>query len=325
MNARMLICASGIALAGALAAIEPAQAALTLIAVGGGGGGDGFLPGANGAGGVISESGTSGGTGGGAGGIGGLGGAGTDAAGGGAGWLGNGGNGVTGGGGSSAPTFAGGVGLNGNGGDVGGAGGFGGGGGSGFDGGGGGGGFSGGGASDSGSFGGGGSYLNPAMRDTIETPDFNGVPGPQFPGSNSGIPSNGYVIVGLTVFNYTGTVVEYTIPTTGFYFVAAVGAQGGSGFLTGGFGAGVGGSVFLDMGTELDIVVGGAGFDDFGTQLLGGGGGGSFVWDPVALPTQPAVTAAVPEPSTWAMMLIGFGGLGVLGWRGSRKTAARSA
>jgi hypothetical protein len=57
MNARMLICASGIALAGALAAIEPAQAALTLIAVGGGGGGDGFLPGANGAGGVISESG----------------------------------------------------------------------------------------------------------------------------------------------------------------------------------------------------------------------------------------------------------------------------
>ena len=41
--------------------------------------------------------------------------------------------------------------------------------------------------------------------------------------------SNGYVIVGLTVFNYTGTVVEYTIPTTGFYFVAAVGAQGDRG------------------------------------------------------------------------------------------------
>jgi PEP-CTERM motif len=158
------------------------------------------------------------------------------------------------------------------------------------------------------------------MRDTIETPDFNGVPGP-FTGSNA---NNGYVIVGLTVFNYTGTVVEYTIPTTGFYYVAAVGAQGGSGFFTGGFGAGVGGSVFLDMGTELDIVVGGAGATSVNGLLNGGGGGGSFVWDPTAVPPQP-VTAAVPEPSTWAMMLLGFGGLGFLGWRGSRKTTARSA
>jgi hypothetical protein len=33
----------------------------------------------------------------------------------------------------------------------------------------------------------------------------------------------------------------------------------------------------------------------------------------------------VPEASTWAMMLAGFAGLGFLGWRGSRKTAARAA
>jgi hypothetical protein len=190
-----------------------------------------------------------------------------------------------------------------------------------LNGGGGGGGFSGGGGSGGGG-GGGGSYLNPAMRDTIETPDFNGVPGPDVTESNA---NNGYVIVGLTVFNYTGTVVEYTIPTTGFYFVAAVGAQGGSGFLTGGFGAGVGGSVFLDMGTELDIVVGGAGRASFNGTLNAGGGGGSFVWDPIALPTQPAVTAAVPEASTWAMMLAGFAGLGFLGWRGSRRTVAHAA
>jgi hypothetical protein len=37
------------------------------------------------------------------------------------------------------------------------------------------------------------------------------------------------------------------------------------------------------------------------------------------------VTPAVPEPSTWAMMLAGFAGLGLMGWRGSRKTAAHGA
>jgi hypothetical protein len=32
----------------------------------------------------------------------------------------------------------------------------------------------------------------------------------------------------------------------------------------------------------------------------------------------------VPEPSTWAMMAIGFAGLGIVGWRGSRRTAAHA-
>ena len=29
-------------------------------------------------------------------------------------------------------------------------------------------------------------------------------------------------------------------------------------------------------------------------------------------------TGAVPEPSTWAMGLLGFGGLGLMGWKKSR-------
>ena len=33
----------------------------------------------------------------------------------------------------------------------------------------------------------------------------------------------------------------------------------------------------------------------------------------------------VPEPSTWAMMLVGFAGLGFVGYRASRKTAAFAA
>ena len=32
-----------------------------------------------------------------------------------------------------------------------------------------------------------------------------------------------------------------------------------------------------------------------------------------------AITAAVPEPSTWAMMLLGFAGVGFMGYRRSRK------
>jgi PEP-CTERM motif len=36
-------------------------------------------------------------------------------------------------------------------------------------------------------------------------------------------------------------------------------------------------------------------------------------------------TAAVPEPSTWAMMLIGFAGLGYASRRASRKSAAVAA
>jgi hypothetical protein len=37
------------------------------------------------------------------------------------------------------------------------------------------------------------------------------------------------------------------------------------------------------------------------------------------------IGSAVPEPSTWVMLLFGFGGLGLAGWRGSRKAAAQAA
>lgn len=47
------------------------------------------------------------------------------------------------------------------------------------------------------------------------------------------------------------------------------------------------------------------------TNTVGGANGGVFL-DGVS------VSSAVPEPSTWAMMLIGFAGLGFIGYRRSR-------
>jgi hypothetical protein len=41
--------------------------------------------------------------------------------------------------------------------------------------------------------------------------------------------------------------------------------------------------------------------------------------------TMTPITVSVPEPSVWAMMLFGFAGLGLAGYRASRKTLAIAA
>ncbi|MGO9468005.1 MAG: PEP-CTERM sorting domain-containing protein [Isosphaeraceae bacterium] len=87
---------------------------------------------------------------------------------------------------------------------------------------------------------------------------------------------------GIT-FNFTGTIVEYTIPVTGTYTITAAGAQGAGsyndyGTAYGGAGALASADVSLTAGTVLEIVVGGAGvFGGYDTG--GGGGGGSFVFE----------------------------------------------
>jgi hypothetical protein len=75
--------------------------------------------------------------------------------------------------------------------------------------------------------------------------------------------------------SYTGTIVDYTVPTTGTYDITAYGAQGGdSTGVAGGLGAEIGGIFSLTAGETLEIAVGQAG----GSATTGaGGGGGSFV------------------------------------------------
>jgi hypothetical protein len=56
----------------------------------------------------------------------------------------------------------------------------------------------------------------------------------------------------------------------------------------------------------------------------GGGGGGVFPFDgdlPIGRPLIPPLTTPVPEPATWAMMILGFFGVGV----GLRSRRARAA
>jgi hypothetical protein len=83
----------------------------------------------------------------------------------------------------------------------------------------------------------------------------------------------------------------------------------------GGYGALVSGDITLDAGTNLEILVGGGGgvghtaTMDSEVFSAGGGGGATFVWE----------TAVVPEPSTWAMMLLGFAGLSYSTWRKAKE------
>jgi PEP-CTERM motif len=82
-----------------------------------------------------------------------------------------------------------------------------------------------------------------------------------------------------------------------------------------------------DVGGAVSCVGAVAAFG-FGACGLGGVNGFvSPIWATQALPVVSLVSSVtiVPEPSTWAMMLLGFAGLGYAGYRASRRTAAAAA
>jgi hypothetical protein len=74
--------------------------------------------------------------------------------------------------------------------------------------------------------------------------------------------------------------------------------------------------LFVDTGGKTQI--------DWAEQYIGLADA-TYLWlghPPVGFPSSGIVTiatAAVPEPSTWAMMLLGFAGVGFMGYRRSRK------
>ena len=85
------------------------------------------------------------------------------------------------------------------------------------------------------------------------------------------------------MFSYTGTIVSWTAPTSGFYQVTAEGAQGASAtdVFAGGLGAELTGTFHFNAGELFWIAVGGAGSEPDPQQGSGngGGGGGTFFVD----------------------------------------------
>jgi hypothetical protein len=83
---------------------------------------------------------------------------------------------------------------------------------------------------------------------------------------------------GAETIDFTGSLVLYTVPTTGVYDIIAYGAQGGDAVtFFGGKGAEAGGDIVLSAGTVLAVLAGGEGSSTLG--IAGGGGGGSFVFE----------------------------------------------
>jgi hypothetical protein len=91
--------------------------------------------------------------------------------------------------------------------------------------------------------------------------------------------------------------------------------NGGSGLGSSSAPSGVGSSSITPSG----LGAGSSGASDAGSSY------GSVFTVTQALPPGIGWAIAVPEASTWAMMLLGFAGLGYAGWRGSRKPALHSA
>jgi hypothetical protein len=144
----------------------------------------------------------------------------------------------------------------------------------------------------------------------------NGAPGSQITGTYSGIGAGAFVVYN----NDSG--LDALAPSTFF-------SDGLTGIAPGGYRL-IGASIyFICFGRILgsnvlpDITNGGAPFSDFFESPPPGGYAGalfSATYQPMSDGSDVTIyatltTVAVPEPSTWAMILVGFAGLGVAGYR----------
>jgi hypothetical protein len=156
----------------------------------------------------------------------------------------------------------------------------------------------------------------PVRADVIRVFEANGV-------FDDGVKLGGTLTIDVTTGDVTAANLLLSEPVS-----AEVTGLGGSGELGGGFA-----QTFTSAGPGGPFPVITLGF--LTPSLVGYGGGplasrampqGGFNSDYGLSPDEPvglaSGTLTVPEPSTWAMMLMGFAGLGFAGYRASRRTAA---
>jgi PEP-CTERM motif len=145
-----------------------------------------------------------------------------------------------------------------------------------------------------------------------------------------GSPPNAIAAAGTTVFGPDNPIIG-TFSGTGS-FVSITGLDvGGAGIEIEAFDAAnnlIGTDSFFGTGTGVgtfaNISVSVAGIASFKLfQPLTSGGGNSF-GDGVAFDNL-SFTEAVPEPSTWAMMILGFAGVGFMAYRRKSKPALMAA
>jgi len=148
--------------------------------------------------------------------------------------------------------------------------------------------------------------LTTANPFTVMVVEFNGIDGAQAYFTSSAINNPRTNIANTNSFNYSGTIVNWTVPAgVTSITIDSYGAQGGSdlcssGYNYGGYGAQIKGTFTVVPGHILQILAGGVGGNSALTcNRGGGGGGGTFVYN----------------SSTSALMIAagGGGGAGQLG------------
>lgn len=146
--------------------------------------------------------------------------------------------------------------------------------------------------------------------------------------AGSGSVTNTFTGVSLwTLLDAAGLILDPAIKNNELrYYVLATGSDGYEAtFSLGELDPKLGGSGAFDL-IAYSQSSGDLGSDGFARLVVPGDlAGGRYVSNLVSLQVLDATVSAIPEPSTWAMMILGFAGIGFIAYRRSNKAVLQNA